>query len=48
MGGFITKKTVVMNAVLIVRLFGFRALVACLTAKSGSTFLGVLTEKGII
>jgi hypothetical protein len=48
MGGFITKKTVVTNAVLIIRLYGFRAFVACLRAKQGSTFLGVLVACGRI
>ncbi len=48
MGGFITKKTVVTNAALIIRLYGFRAFVACLTAKRGSTFLGVLCSVGSV
>ncbi len=48
MGGFITKTTVLTNPVLIVRLYGFRMFVRFLTAKRGSTFLGVLMASGRI
>jgi hypothetical protein len=45
MGGFITKKTVLANPVLIIRLYGFRMFIRFLTAQKGSTFLGILMQS---
>ncbi len=46
MGGFITKKEVLANPRVIIRAWGFRFWVACLLAKRGETFLGLLARRG--
>ena len=48
MEGFITRKTVIDNATLIIELYGVAVYEACLVAASGSTFLGVLIACGRI
>jgi hypothetical protein len=48
MSGFIRKREVIMSAVTVIRAFGLRVFVRCLTAKRGETFLSILAECGQI
>ncbi len=47
MGGFITKKTVIIHTYFIVVNYGPKFYCSCLTAKN-KTFLDLLVEKGKI
>ena len=42
MSGFICKREVVLNAPLVVRLYGWRVLFVCLFARKGTTFLSIV------
>ena len=44
MAGFITRTEVIANARLIVELYGFAVLMACLNAKEGETFLAIVVK----
>ena len=48
MAGFIVRETVVANKDLVIELYGRDVYEACLSAGPDVTFLGLLSEMGII
>jgi hypothetical protein len=48
MSGFIRKREVLKCSRLVISLYGVRVYVACLTARRGETFLGILMKYGRI
>jgi hypothetical protein len=48
MSGFIKKREVIKCSLTVVKLYGVRVYIACLTAKNGTTFLDILMKHGRI
>jgi hypothetical protein len=48
MNGFICKREVIANPVVVIRAFGLRVFLRCLVAKRGATFLSILADCGRI
>lgn len=44
MVGFIRKSEVIANTVLVLKLYGIRVYLKCLTARKGVTFLSLVTK----
>ena len=42
MAGFIRKREVILNARLVIKLYGIRVFLKCLTARKGTTFLTIV------
>ena len=48
MSGFIVKETIQENKELVISLYGIKVYEACLGAKAGTTFLGILIALGVL
>ena len=48
MAGFIKRKEVILNTIMVLRLFGPRVYIRCLFAKKGETYLAILRICGRI
>lgn len=46
MTGFIRKREVLANSILVIRLYGFNVYIHCLFARRDSTFLGMVVKYG--
>ena len=47
MSGMIRRREVLAHSILVVHLYGWRVYWACLFAKSGETFLGIVARRRI-
>lgn len=48
MSGFIRKREVLKCSATVIKLYGVRVYIACLTAKNGTTFLDILMRHSRI